>query len=145
MTTPHLSDDDIQQYALDPSRCSRQECDHIESCEICSEAMIAYKSVITQINTASRPSFDFDVYAVVAERLPQRSSGLSWTIISVVTLVMIVTAFVFIRGQQYLLGILPSVPIILLQLIGVAVFTAMIFQLIETFHDYRRKMKALKF
>jgi hypothetical protein len=145
MTTPHVSDDDIQQYVLDSSMCSESACKHIESCARCNDARVVYESVIMQVKTAPRPSFDFDVYAVVSKRLPQRSSGLGWTIISVVAMVMTVTVFVFIRGQQYLLGILPSVPIILLQLIGVAVFTAMIFQLIETFRDYQRKMKGLKF
>jgi len=70
MTTKHLSESEIQQYATDKMSCSAQITDHMRNCRSCRDEAATYEMIFSKIKQDSQPAFDFDLSALVMNRLP---------------------------------------------------------------------------
>lgn len=70
MKTTHLSDHEIQQYALAEHSSSAQNILHMEQCQHCRKAALAYQLLFEEIKQQAAPSFDFDLSHHVLSQLP---------------------------------------------------------------------------
>ena len=70
MITQHVSDPELQQYAMDKAACTAGSAQHIESCEACRAAAAVYRQLFADIQEQPKPVFDFDVSALVLRELP---------------------------------------------------------------------------
>ena len=70
MNTRHLTEEEIQQYALDNSGSYNKAAEHIHSCEQCSEKAETYRLLFNGIQQQHQPAFDFDLTELVMAQLP---------------------------------------------------------------------------
>ncbi len=71
MTTKHLNDEQLQQYVLDESSLSGDIAAHIHSCEDCRARAKTYRMLITIIEQAPSPVFEFDLQELVLSKIPE--------------------------------------------------------------------------
>src|SRR6187402_2229048 len=68
MVIKHLTDDEVQQYAVDKSNSEKRIGEHIHLCEECRSKVEVYQLLITGIKP--QPAFDFDLSKIVLQQLP---------------------------------------------------------------------------
>ena len=71
MNQEHLSELEIQQFALDKSHCEKRITAHMASCDICSARAANYELMFSVVSVDPKPAFDFDLSAAVLARLPK--------------------------------------------------------------------------
>jgi anti-sigma factor RsiW len=69
MSGMHLSAEELQQYVLNRAACTAKSIRHIEACPDCRADVAAYTLLMEGLGQQPKPAFDFDVAAVVMERL----------------------------------------------------------------------------
>src|SRR5665648_252695 len=89
MTTKHLSEAEIQQFALGKENCNSQTIDHIQSCETCLVKADTYKLIFTEIKVQPKPVFEFNLTDLVMNQLPQPKQNTSFE-----NIVLYITAIV---------------------------------------------------
>lgn len=77
MTTKHLSDSDIQNFAFDQTECETKIVNHIQSCNICKKRVETYLSLSDAIKNQPQPITEFNVVALVMEKLPPSTKKVS--------------------------------------------------------------------
>ena len=70
MTTRHLSETELQQYALDGAAAPKEYSEHIAVCENCRAEAMTYRSLFAAIKEQPEPAFDFDIAGLVLSQLP---------------------------------------------------------------------------
>lgn len=70
MKTTHLSDDEIQRYALAEHSRSAQSILHMEQCLRCRNAALTYQLMFEEFKHQDVPEFDFDLAEQVLSQLP---------------------------------------------------------------------------
>lgn len=71
MNKEHLSDPELQEYALHSENCPPQFNVHIQSCNFCSQKAELYQLIFSSGMTPEAPMFDFDLTETVMQRLPE--------------------------------------------------------------------------
>lgn len=137
MNTNHLSDNDIQQYALkaDPAFSA-----HIDSCAECSLKVANYKALFTALNTAEKPAFNFDLEVLVMKKLPKPKVKLPLLPISLAIAAMMIPILVY---GEYLLAIIKNTHLIPVATFAIIAVGVLFFQMRELFVSYRKKMQNL--
>ena len=77
MVTKHLTDDEVQQYAIDKLNCEKRIVEHIHVCEKCRSKVEVYQLLITGIKQQSQPAFDFDLSKMVLQQLPSPKTSIA--------------------------------------------------------------------
>jgi hypothetical protein len=77
MTTAHLLEQEIQQYAINDADYPAFVAEHLKSCGVCRAEVENYRSLFSEIQQLPVPVFNFDLPAAVLARLPQNRSRLS--------------------------------------------------------------------
>jgi len=70
MKTTHLSEDEIQRYALAEHSRSAQSILHMEQCPQCRTAGLDYQLLFEDLKQQAAPAFDFDLADQVLSQLP---------------------------------------------------------------------------
>ena len=70
MVIKHLTDDEVQQYAVDKSNSEKRIGVHIHLCEECRSKVEVYQLLITGIRQQSQPAFNFNLSELVVQHLP---------------------------------------------------------------------------
>ena len=70
MVTKHLTDDEVQQYAVDKPNCEKRIAEHIHLCEECRSKVEVYQLLITGIRQQPQPAFNFNLSELVVQQLP---------------------------------------------------------------------------
>ena len=70
MVTKHLTDDEVQQYAVDRTNCEKRIAEHIHLCEECRSKVKVYQLLISGIRQQPQPSFNFNLSDLVVQQLP---------------------------------------------------------------------------
>ncbi len=148
MKYEHLTDDEIQQYVFEKTKCADEVIDHIQSCTTCKERAAQYSLLFEGIKQQEKPVFDFDLAELVIEQLPQSQTNLSsekrfsFFIIFISIFVFCVVGYLFGRNLLSLFsGITPAV----IGLIITTVISLFVFLYIDMNRNYQAKMKALNF
>jgi hypothetical protein len=146
MRTTHCSEEDIQQYALDQQRCGTLVIQHMTHCETCQAKAVSYKLLFAEIQQEPKPVFDFDLATLVVAQLPQRASGFSWDRILVYGCVLTGVLFAGASAwlfRSFLANLLEGLAPLIIWLIATTIVTILIFQTMDMYKRYQKKMSAL--
>lgn len=67
MTSKHLSEEEIQQWALDKTKCGTEVIAHMHDCENCRAGAETYHLLFAEIKQMPNPVFDFNVPGLVLQ------------------------------------------------------------------------------
>jgi|GEM_PF-522704 hypothetical protein len=159
MRTEHLTEEEVQQYALDaadsgstqppaPISGSTEATAHLESCAQCQARVADYRWLFAGIRQQPRPSFEGNLAAMVVAQLPPPKLRFSWSAFFVTLLIIdgaggiAIGCYLFradlaalFAGFSYAFG----------YLIAVAVTTVILFQSLDMYIKHQKKMRSLDF
>ena len=145
MVIKHLTDDEVQQYAVDTQHCEAEIVEHIHSCAVCSAKVEVYQLMIKGIKQQPQPAFDFDLSKMVLQQLPSPVTKVSndklfvWLFVS--------TGIIFIGGSLYFFqsyfDLFESMRTISIYLIAITAITILAYLFIDMYNKYRQGMKVL--
>jgi hypothetical protein len=145
MVTKHLTDDEVQQYAIDKSNCEKQIAEHIHLCEVCRSKVEVYLLLVTGINQQPQPVFNFDLSKMVLQQLPSPKA----TIATDNALIWIFgfMGIAFLGGAIYLFqsyfDLFEGIKTIFIYLIVITAITVLVYLLIDMYKKYQKEMKVL--
>jgi hypothetical protein len=146
MKNIHLTDDEIQQYALDAESCNKGLIEHIQQCEHCLQQAMQYQLLFEGIGVQEKSVFDFDLADLVMEQLPQATPSydrpLLYALGGVIAVMIGVVGYVFGNG---LVSLFAYVQPILIGLILTTMVGLMVFLGVDMYQKYKAQMKALNF
>nr|WP_067055355.1 hypothetical protein [Mucilaginibacter sp. L294] len=143
MITAHLTETEIQLYVAEPEAISRQLVTHLEDCALCRAKVANYVSLFKQIQEAPKPTFDFDLTALVLEQLPAPKMAFPWAAILISVLA---TALVAVSAVFFWSGIVVLIKGVSGVLLAVAATGAVVivgFQAIELLKQHQKQMDTL--
>ena len=145
MVIKHLTDDEVQQYAIDKQHCEVRLVEHIHSCELCRAKVEVYHLMIKEIKQQPQPAFDFDLSKMVLQQLPSSVSKVSndkllvWLFVSI--------GIVFIGGGLYFFqnyfDLFEGIRAIFIYLIAITAVTVLAYLFIDMYKKYRQGMKVM--
>jgi len=145
MVTKHLTDDEVQQYAVDKLTCEKRIAEHIHFCEECKTKVEVYQLLITEIKQQPQPAFDFDLSKMVLQQLPSPKT----TIANDKALILIFgfMGIAFLGGAIYLFqsyfDLFEGIKTIFIYLIAITAITVLVYSLIDLYKKYQKEMKVL--
>ena len=156
MTIKHLSEEEIQQWVLDKTKCSDAVISHMHDCEYCRTSAESYRVLFSEIAQQPRPVFDFNVPALVLPQIPGESSSYSRNYFPGYLIVFFLIAASCITGyfyraaignliKKYIFSISSGISRGTLYLLLTAAVVFLIFQSFELFKKYRQKVDDLNF
>lgn len=141
----HVSDELLQEYAMNESIPDGNDLQHIAACTVCELKIQDYRSLMSSVATQEIPSFDFDVAATVLARLPVEKKKANDTKL-IGMLVFMAMLIIFIPGyifRDYLLKLINKSMITLFGIIGVAAIIIVIVQAVDMYKSYQQRMNQL--
>ena len=145
MVIKHLTDDEVQQYALDKPNCEKRIVDHIHLCEECRSKVEVYQLLIIEIKQQPQPAFDFDLSKMVLQQIPSpktstaNDNALIW--------IFSFMGIAFLGGAIYLFisyfDLFEGIKIIFIYLIVITAVTVLAYLFIDMYKKYKHGMKVL--
>ncbi|MBZ5856809.1 hypothetical protein [Flavihumibacter profundi] len=146
MIDNHLTDIEIQEYVLDASQCTKVNLDHMQVCGHCRVKATQYKRLFAGIEGQEQAAFDFDLAALVMEKLPANKNlwdtYFEWWLAGFVLLVFVIGGY-FLRTD--LKALRSSLTPLIFLLILIPVLALLVFLGFDMYKAYQKKMKALNF
>lgn len=147
MINEHVSDSDLQLYALTPDAVQEKTAGHIEHCDHCMAAVSIYQFIAGEIKEAPKPSFDFDLGSLVLQQLPlrestsSRGSFLIWAWICI-SMLIIAPMYIF---QANLAELFKGISVFVIYSLAAATLIILGFSIFEMYRKYQNKMNILNF
>jgi len=148
MRPSHLSEMEIQQYAVDEPGCAARISSHLAGCAECRAEVAAYRSLFSALSSVPAPVFDFDLEALVLSRIPDpapqaSSDTLLLKILVPACIVAIGLPFYLYRGFliRWFSGMLP----VALWLLILPVAAVLVLQGLDLYKKYQKQMNALNY
>jgi hypothetical protein len=148
MITKHLTDEEIQGYALDRPNAKPSAIEHIQLCEKCKEKVIAYQLLVTSIKEQSIQTFDFNLSELVVSKLPQPKPAYlpdNRFVYFLAFIAIILTGILFYMFRGYLLSLFSDITPFLIYLITTSVITVLVVLIADMYKNYQKKMSVLDF
>lgn len=168
MTTGHLSETALQQYALDESAAPMECREHIAACDNCRAEAMTYRLLFAGIKEQPEPAFDFDLAGLVLAQLPggvqgELQSGMpaavpgmapavrrhlgkwslsTWLQAFVFSCTVAVPLYLFRRNIS---NVFTEVSVFFMYVIVAAAATAVFFQMRSMYRKYRRQLRILNY
>jgi len=142
----HLTDDEVQQFALAKLNCEKETLEHIQFCSECKARAEVYRVMITGIKHRSQPALEFDLSAAVLHRLPLPQTkttsdrGLIWLFILIGIGITGTTIYRFRGSFAYLFDGLTTILIYLISVSSIAILAGLC---IDMYKKYEKEMKLL--
>lgn len=141
----HLTDDELQLFAVNSADCGAGIAEHIHVCQACKSKVEVYRALITGIKQQPEPVFDFDLSAMVLQQLPlptQKASDrlLLWMLVFIGVAFLGGIAYYFQGSFVYLFE---GISTIFLYLIVITVVTVLASLFIDMYKKYNKEMKML--
>jgi len=146
MVTKHLTDDEVQQYAVDKTNCEKRIAEHIHLCEKCRTKAEVYQLMFTGIKQQPQPVFDFDLSASVLKQLPVSQAKaasdklFTWILIFISVGFLATVAYYF---RSYTASMFEGVATILIYLIAISAITVIAALVFDMYKKYQKEMKIL--
>jgi len=146
MVTKHLTDYEVQQFAIDKSNFEKQVAEHVHVCSSCKSKVETYQLLIQGISQVSQPSFDFDLSAAVLSQLPianHKTSNdklLTWIFIFICAGLIGGVLYFF---RNYLDSMFKGVSGISIYLMGISAITVISWMFVEMYKKYQKEMRIL--
>lgn len=148
MKQEHLSDDELQQLALEQEVPGQQWEAHIQQCAKCATAIADYRAMFAALSAMEKPVLNLDMERQILSKLPvvttakRPASHLPmWLGIAAITMAGIT---VWVMGN-YFKELLKGVDSMMLCLLVATAITITVLQCREMLATYRKKMELLKF
>jgi hypothetical protein len=156
MIDKHLADADIQEFVLDKANCSLDVVAHIHQCAQCQAKAETYKLLFSEIKEQSKPAFDFDLSAAVLKQMTNEKSKFSLNSLPGYLVILSILAAIGIPSyvyklkiihfyKTYILGVVSGVSSLVMYLMAITFLIFVIFQCIEMYKKYQRKIDDLNF
>jgi hypothetical protein len=146
MNTQHLTEEEIQQYALDNSGSYYIAAEHIHSCGQCKEKAETYRLLFRGIQLQNQPAFDFDLTELVMAQLPAPASKdtkenflIYFFIIAAIAVAGLVSYFF----RAYVALLFRSIAPVLAYLFITAFITLSIGLILDMYKNYKKKIHLL--
>ena len=145
MVIKHLTDEEVQQYAVDKPNCEKRIAEHIHLCEECRSKVEVYQLLIAGIKQQPQPAFDFDLSKMVLQQIPSpktstaNDNALIW-IFSFMAIAFLGGAIYFF--QSYF-DLFESMRTIFIYLIVITAVTVLAYLFIDMYKKYKHEMKVL--
>lgn len=146
MTTKHLSEEEIQQYALDKSCFGKDISEHVQSCAVCHANVEAYLQLFPAIHEQPKPVFNFDLSNLVLRQLPESRTRFSLNSIFVLLTVFAATCSICIPVylfRKYLTAVFSGALSMTMYLIIITSIAILIFQSMEMYRKYQKQISIL--
>ena len=146
--TPHPSEAELQQFALERSDSEVSVVEHISSCEQCKATVTIYQQLVLSIGQQEKPSFDFNLAQLVLNQIPSpkksysRDNSIFYTIAFVVTVLSGIICYWF---SGFFAGLLLSFGSLFMYLLAATAMAILIFQGLDIYKRYQHKIKVLDF
>ena len=145
MVIKHLTDDEVQQYAVDKSNCEKRISEHIHLCKECRSKVEVYQLLITGIKQLPQPAFDFNLSELVVQQLPlpkeKTNDRLFLWVLVFIGIGFIGTIFYYFEGSfVYLFS---GIATIFIYLIIITALTVIAGLFIAMYKKYDSEMKLL--
>lgn len=149
MNTTHLTDEELQQFAMNSSSFDSSIAEHVHFCEHCKEAVETYRLLFDGIHEQEVPAFEFDLSALVVKQLQPSPKLVALPEDFLIWLLAFVTVL-FASGLSYFFwpsikALFSNTGSIVLSLAISSVVVLLIFLCIDQYKTYQQKMKALDF
>ncbi|MDP4216778.1 MAG: hypothetical protein Q8927_11300 [Bacteroidota bacterium] len=151
MKTEHVSDLELQQYALDPTGCSKEAQDHMGSCALCQGEAATYRHLFNGLRDQPAATFDFDLAEMVLSRLPapgplpteaERPGISTWVMIALVCFMTGIPLYLFRKNiWNTFLGISGLFLYIILGVAAIMVVS----RIMAMYKKYQRQLDRLNF
>lgn len=145
MTTKHLTDEEIQEYALNPLACETRITGHAVACPECMVRVNEYRLIFDSIKEQLQPAFDFDLAELVVAQLPTetRKAKGAWAIYVALLIVILLAGTGAYLFKDYILSIFSGIGTFVLYLIITTVFTILIVLSMDMYKTFQKKIHAL--
>lgn len=152
MTGKHVSEEEIQLYVLDLTQMSPPAKQHLEQCAHCKARVKEYELLFTGISSLEKPSFDFDVAAMVLPQLEEKKKA-SWYKVPVIALAILLAMgllslpfFLFSGNGGYNVSNLwTSISPWVIGIISVTAVGFVVINVWDAYSHYRHQMDKLNF
>lgn len=143
-TADHLSDIEIQQYALDAGSTGMANASHIAQCPHCSRRVACYQKMARSMSAMLADSFDFDLTAAVLAQLPARKRRYApervfVACVSLVGVLAVIGVFYYLNGGL-LNGLSGNSEVVIYGAAGCLLFSFLLFNL---WNDYTGQVRRL--
>jgi hypothetical protein len=156
MNDRHLSDEDIQCFILDKAGCHPGILAHMQQCTHCSAKAEAYSHLFSAIKEQPKPIFDFDLSAAVLKKLSSEKSAFSFNSFPGYLIIFSALAGIGVPAfllkikivnffKTYVFSILSGLSTMVICLLLITMMTILLFQFIEMYKKYQRKINDLNF
>ncbi len=99
MTSPHLSERDLQEAAESNFLLPAPQAVHLRGCRLCQGRVATYQQLFTAAAHLPPPAFAFDLTAAVLAQLPRARPAFPWVLSAVAALVLgVVITFLALFG-----------------------------------------------
>jgi hypothetical protein len=149
MIARHLTEEEIQLYALDSRSCAAAIGLHVHTCEDCKAKVTAYQLLFAGIEEQPAPAFDFNLADAVLAQLPlavsspkEKAFNPFYFLIAGAVLLAGTAIFLF---DRYVPGLLITIVPLFLYLIVPTVIIMLVMLIMEMQKSYRKKMASLDF
>lgn len=154
MIDRHLSEAEIQEFAINESSCAPELISHVHACPPCQARAAAYNMLFSGIARQIPPSFDFDLSAAVLSRIATKKTASAKSGLAGIGIIFSILAALGACGwlyrvkiislyKTYILSIISGVSRMVIYFMVITVCCFLIFQLAEMFKRYQRKMEGL--
>ena len=148
MKALHLTDEEIQEYALDNSAVDKATREHASTCRECKARVSDYQLLFAGIKQQPQPVFDFDLAELVIAQLPSpkpvAAPGNSFIYIFVLAAIAITGAAIY-YFRTYIATLFTSITPLLIYLAATTIITLAVILSMDMYRNYNRKMRALDF
>jgi hypothetical protein len=143
MITAHLTDAEIQLYVAEPEMTSEQLKIHIHDCANCQTRAANYQLLFNGIKDKAKPQFDFDLSALVLERLPEPKRAFPWAAIMVSGFSVLLIGLSATFFWPIMDAVISSAPMVLLVSAVTAAVVILIFQALEMVKNHQKQIQTL--
>ena len=143
MTSIHLDENTIQQYAITGVLPGEEQTQHFLQCNYCRGKAAAYKDLLAGIKGQPEPTFDFDLPALVMQKIPTKKAAIPWQTVLIIGGVLCVISLVTFNLRAVFGDVFKGLSIMASSLIFIAVISVLIFQLTDMVNKYHQQANAL--
>lgn len=146
MIVEHLTEKEIQQYATDRLGCEIATVEHLETCEYCKARVASYQLMFTAFRELSAPVNEFDLSSMVISKIKQKKKSFLPDDLFVYLLVLVAVVFTGVTifsFRYFFLQLFRNFSYTFVYSAAIAIFTILLFQLVENYKKYQRKIDAL--
>jgi anti-sigma factor RsiW len=147
MKQEHLSENELQQFALEQQEANSELAAHVHECAKCSTAIANYQAMFAALSSMEKPVFDFDPEKQVLAQLPVSTtakSGFPWSLLLLSTIAVTIIAITLFVMRSSFKNLFKGIPEMMLYIMVVTTLTIIIFQCREMLASYQKKMNLLR-